>query len=251
MKGKVPKTLGIGKIFTVAMTLYLRNFKRFLFLSFTIGFPMVFLDMYILNNMNASLNDNSGLFLLTFLLDALITILLPFVFVVLGYETYNTLLKIDVSLEKVVGDSFKRLALLVSAGTLIYSVLILLDFYLLAPLGGTVEWITVYILNFLFTLYPLVVTFEEIPTLDVLKRTVSLAKVDIIKLLALKIFADLISPLSLWRLGVFQFFHFHTDLASVIGYSILEAISLPMQLLLVMVFYFELRRQKENFNIKV
>lgn len=251
MNGKVPKTLGIGKIFTVALTLYLRNFKRFLFLSFTIGFPMVFLDMYILNNMDASLNDNSGLFLVTFLLDALVTILLPFAFVVLGYETYNNLLKIEISLEKVVGNSFKRLALLVSTGTFIYSVLILLDYYLLAPLGKTFEWIIVYILNFLFILYPLVVTFEEIAPLDVLKRTLSLAKVDIIKLLALNIFADLISPLSLWRLGVFGFFHLTTDLASVVGYSILEAISLPMQLLLLLVFYFELRRQKENFNIKV
>lgn len=189
MKGKHPKTLGIGKIFTVAMTIYLRNFKRFLFLSFTIGFPMVFLDMYILNNMDANVNEYSGLFLLTFLLDALITILLPFTYVVLGYETYNNLLKVEVSLEKVVGDSFKRMAMLVSAGTLIYSVLILLDFYLLAPLGGAVEWITVYILSFLFILYPLVVTFEELNTLDVLKRCLSLAKVDFIRLLALKIFA--------------------------------------------------------------
>lgn len=251
MNGKVPKILGIGKIFTVAMTIYLRNFKRFLFLSFTIGFPMVFLDMYILNNMDASLNDNSGLFLLTFLLDALITILLPFAFVVLSHEAYNNLLKIKISLEEVVAGSFKRLALLVSAGTVIFSVLILLDFYLLAPLGKIVEWIIIYILNFLITLYPLVVTFEDLPTLEVLKRSLSLAKVDIIKLLALKIFVDLISPLSLWRLGVFSFFHFDTDLASVVGFSILEAISLPMQLLLLLVFYFELRRQKENFNIKV
>lgn len=252
MKIKKPHPLSLRQIITIAITLYFRNIKRYLLLSFFTAFPMVMLDLAILYiwSSKQSIADNSpGFLLAVFVMDTLIMILLRFTYVVIAHEAYNYLLKNVVGLDKIIDGGFKKIALLISTGSFIFAINFLLN-DILAPLGSIVTLIVTYLLSIFIVLYPFIIAFEQFNPLGVLRKSITLLRGNFIKLLLLTIFTDLISPMSLWRLDAFSWLQIKPDITMLIGFGLIETAIMPLQALVLLLFYFELRREKEKFDIR-